>query len=110
MSQQFDSGNDAILAEWKSTNAMIASRAQTPRALIALNHRGILGMVATVHHLDFLTGSCARCSPVYRPSCLCVGRCSVSAGGVLAVFVRDSRLFSLARPGGFATVRPSFPR
>src|SRR5689334_6157691 len=53
MSQQLNSRDDAVLAKGKATHAMIASRTQPPRTLIALNHRGILGMVATVHHLDF---------------------------------------------------------
>jgi hypothetical protein len=51
MSQQFDARHDAILAKREPAHAMIASRTEPPRALIALNHRWILGMVATVHHL-----------------------------------------------------------
>src|SRR5829696_5903097 len=51
MPQKLDSGDDAVLAERKSTHAMIAGRTQPARTLIALNHRRILSMVATVHHL-----------------------------------------------------------
>ena len=51
MPQQFDAGDDAILAERKSTHAMVAGRTQPTRALVALNNRWILSMVATVHHL-----------------------------------------------------------
>ena len=50
MPQQFNSGDDAVLAKRKSPHAMIAGRTQPARALIALNHRRILSMVATVHH------------------------------------------------------------
>src|ERR1044072_7524852 len=53
MPQQLNSRDDACLAKGKATHAMIARRTQPPRTLIALNHRGILGMVATVHHLVF---------------------------------------------------------
>src|SRR5829696_1210954 len=48
--QKLNSGDDAVLTERKSTHAMIAGRTQPARALIALNHRRILSMVATVHH------------------------------------------------------------
>ena len=51
MPQQLNTGHDAILAKRKSPHAMIASPTKPTRALIALNHRRILGMVATVHHL-----------------------------------------------------------
>jgi len=51
VSQEFDSCDNAVQAERKSTHTMIAGRTQPARALIALNHRRILSMVATVHHL-----------------------------------------------------------
>lgn len=51
VSQQFNSRDYAVLAERKSAYAMIASRTQPACALIALNHRRILSMVATVHHV-----------------------------------------------------------
>jgi hypothetical protein len=50
MPQKFNSRDDTILAEGKSPHAMVAGRTQPARALIALNHRRILSMVATVHH------------------------------------------------------------
>src|SRR5690242_11886970 len=95
MAQQFDSGNDAVLAERKPPHAMVASRTKSPHTLIALNHRGILGMVATVHHPGFplpFIDSCARSFPVCRRRCPCVDRRSVFAGEVVAVFVRECRL------------------
>ena len=50
MPQQFNSCHNAVLTERKSTHAMIAGRTQPACTLIALNHRRILSMVATVHH------------------------------------------------------------
>jgi len=50
MPQQFNSSDDAVLAEGESTHAMIAGRTQPARTLIALNDRRILSMVPTVHH------------------------------------------------------------
>jgi hypothetical protein len=50
MSQELDSGDDAVLAEGESTHAMIAGRTQPARTLVALNYRWILSMVPTVHH------------------------------------------------------------
>ena len=50
VAQQFNSRDDTVLAKRKSTHTMIAGRTQPARALIALNHRRILSMVATVHH------------------------------------------------------------
>jgi hypothetical protein len=69
MPQKFDSGDNAVLAERKSTHTMIAGRTQPARALIALNHRRILSMVATVHHLsknlskDSTEGAATECRP-----------------------------------------------
>src|ERR1700741_506839 len=67
MPQQFDAGHNTILTERKSTHAMIAGRTQPARTLIALNHRRILSMVATVHHVlktYLLTDCYGRCRPV----------------------------------------------
>ena len=50
MPQQFDPSHNTILTERKPTHPMIAGRTQPARTLIALNHRRILSMVATVHH------------------------------------------------------------
>ncbi len=58
MPQQFNSGDDTILAEGKSAHSMIAGRTQPAGALIALNHRRILSMVGTVHHFLKLSPYC----------------------------------------------------
>ena len=50
MPQQFNSGHNTVLTERKPSHTMIAGRTQPARTLIALNHRRILSMVATVHH------------------------------------------------------------
>src|SRR5258705_9882164 len=65
VSQQFNAGYDAVLAKRKSLDSVIASWAQPPSTLIALNNRRIFGMVAAVHHLTplFLSDySAPRCS------------------------------------------------
>src|SRR5258705_4648496 len=51
VSQQFNAGYNAVLTKRKSLHWVIASWAQPPSTLIALNHRRIFRMVATVHHL-----------------------------------------------------------
>jgi len=48
--KQLDAGDNAVLTKRKSANSVITSRTQPTGALIALNHRRIIGMVATVHH------------------------------------------------------------
>ena len=54
MSKEFDASHNTVLAKRKPSDAMIASWTQPTSALIALNHRWILCMVAAVHHLlDF---------------------------------------------------------
>ena len=50
MSQQFNALHDAVLTKRKAAYAMIASWTEPAGALIALNHRGILCVIATVHH------------------------------------------------------------
>ena len=57
MPQEFNSRDDAVLTERKSSHPMIAGRTQPARALIALNHRRILSMVGTVHHFKTLISS-----------------------------------------------------
>src|SRR6185312_14723643 len=67
MPQQFNSRDNTILTERKPSHSMIAGRTQPARTLIALNHRRILSMVATVHHClktYLLTDCYGRCSPV----------------------------------------------
>src|SRR5215204_4241589 len=69
MPKQLDSRDDAVLTERKPSHPMIAGRTQPARALIALNHRRILSMVATVHHFlnlspTHLTDCSGRRSPV----------------------------------------------
>src|SRR6266545_4773870 len=49
ITQHFDSGDNAVLAERESANAMIASEAERPRALAALHGRGVLLMIIAVH-------------------------------------------------------------
>jgi hypothetical protein len=74
MSKEFDAGHDAILAKRKPPDTMITSRTQPTGALVALNHRWILCMVATVRHFlnftpqrflrvlpDFVFGFCSFC-------------------------------------------------
>ena len=66
MPQEFNSRDDAVLTERKSSHPMIAGRTQPARALIALNHRRILSMVGTVHHFknsNLLTDCYDRCRP-----------------------------------------------
>src|SRR5690348_3540265 len=50
MPQQLNSRDDTVLAKRKAAHTMIAGRTQPARALIALNHRRILSMVAAAHH------------------------------------------------------------
>jgi hypothetical protein len=49
MAQEFDTGDDAILAKREPADAVIASRAQWPGALIALHGGGIPGVISAVH-------------------------------------------------------------
>ena len=66
MTEQLDSRNDAILTKWKTFNAMITSGTQPASALVALNHRRILRMVAAVHHRVHSPNDYSRCS-VLKP-------------------------------------------
>ena len=84
VSQQLNARDDAVLAEGKSTHTMIAGRTQPARTLIALNHRRILSMVATVHHC--LKTLLTDCYDRFLPVC---GRKSLSAD-LLPVFVREA--------------------
>jgi len=79
MAQHLDACNDAILTEGKTANAMVAGRAQGPRALTALHGGRILGVV--------ITGHCW----VSRVGCQCC--CLLLAASIL--------LSSVARFAGF---------
>jgi len=50
MPEQLNAGDDAVLAEGETFDAMITSRTQPARTLVALNHRRVFRMVAAVHH------------------------------------------------------------
>jgi hypothetical protein len=75
MPQQFNSGDDAVLAERKSAHAMIAGRTQPARTLITLNNGWILSMVGAVHHLlkpNFSYRSSGHRYPAYCRTALAV--------------------------------------
>ena len=49
IAQHLDAGDDTVLAERESANAMVAGEAKRPRALAALHGSGILLVIIAVH-------------------------------------------------------------
>lgn len=63
MPQKFHAGYDAILAKGKTADAVITPGTESPRALVTLDDRRILGVISAIQHsslsffASFKTGS-----------------------------------------------------